>query len=603
MDYKETAKEIVNLIGGVENISGLEHCSTRLRFSLKDDSKVNTEKLQSVKGVLKVIINSQCQIVIGNEVKEVYDEVKKITGDTINQEQDNSKGKKKVDIILDYMISIFQPLVPAIAGAGILKSLLLVLAMTPILSNESSTYQIFMNAADAALYFLPILVAYTTAKKLRVNELVAVTIVGMTILPKMLTLIGEGTSLMGFSVENITYPYQVFPAILIVLVYAQIERFLTKYTIKQIRIFFVPMVSILIMTPVALLILGPLGYNIGELITTVIFGIYNSFGWLAVALLAALLPFMVATGMHKAFIPYVVSSIGTLGYEILYNSASLCHNISEAGMCYAVAVRTKDENKKQVAISAAISATCGITEPALYGITLQNKTSLISVVLGSLISGTYIGIFAVKAFVAVGPGLPSMTMFVDPADPMNIIRAFIGFCIALGSSFVITLFLYKEDVVVEEDNVEKTEVELNNSINGEMINLDEVNDEIFSSKVMGDGFASIPASDKLLSPCNGNVEMLFETNHALGLKLENGAELLIHIGIDTVNIKEDVFTPCIKCGDKVEAGQELIKFNLNRIKELGYDPTIMYIITNTSDFIIKNEEQNCLVTRKGEDVK
>ncbi len=603
MNYKQVAENILKHVGGKENVSGLEHCSTRLRFSLVDDSIVDQGVLESVDGVLKVIINSQCQVVIGNEVNEVYDEILTLLGGEVKNTNTSGAKKKPIDVVLDYLISIFQPLVPAIAGAGILKSILLVAAMTPLLDAEGSSYQVMMNAADAALYFLPVLVAFTTAKKLRVNELVAVTIVSMTILPNMLALIGEGTSLLGFGVENISYPYQVFPAILIVFAYAPIERFFTKISPKPIRIFFVSMMSILVMTPIALLILGPLGFYIGEVITAFILALYGNFGWVAVAILAALLPFMVSAGMHKALAPYAISSVGSTGYELLYLPASLAHNISEAGMCFAVALKTKNEDKRSTAISAGISASCGITEPALYGVTLQSKQCMSAVVIGSLISGTFIGLSAIKAFTVVGPGIPSMTMFVDQADPSNFIKAVIAFIIALASTFIITLFIYKEPEEVVESELVETEVTLDSNLNGKSIILEEVNDEIFSSKVMGDGFAVLPQAGILKAPAAGQVEMVFETNHALGLKLENGAELLIHIGIDTVSIEEKVFESLIKVGDKIDKGQDLVNFNLERIKELGYDPTTMFIVTNSQEYDTLSNGNAHIVKRKEQDVK
>lgn len=603
MNYKQVAENILKNVGGKENISGLEHCSTRLRFTLVDDSIVNQEVLESVDGVLKVIINSQCQVVIGNEVNEVYDEVLTLLGGEISNTNTSRAKKKPIDVMLDYLISIFQPLVPAIAGAGILKSLLLVLAMTPVLDVEGNTYQVMMNASDAALYFLPVLVAFTTAKKLRVNELVAVTIVSMTILPNMLSLIGEGTSLLGFGVESISYPYQVFPAILIVFAYAPVERFFTKISPKPIRIFFVSMMSILIMTPIALLILGPLGFYIGEVVTVFIVTLYEHVGWVAVAILAGLLPFMVSAGMHKALAPYAISSVGTTGYELLYLPASLAHNLSEAGMCFAVALKTKSEDKRSTAISAGISASCGITEPALYGVTLQSKQCMSAVVIGSLISGSFIGLSAIKAFTIVGPGIPSMTMFVDQSDPSNFIKAVIAFIIALASTFIITLFIYKEaDEVVECESVEE-DVTLDPDLNGKAIILEEVNDEIFSTKVMGDGFAVIPEVGQLKAPAAGQVEMVFETNHALGLKLENGAELLIHIGIDTVSIEEKVFESLIKVGNKIVEGQDLVNFNLERIIELGYDPTTMFIVTNSQEYATVSNENGYVIKRKEQDVK
>lgn len=603
MNYNKVAKEVLKLVGGKDNVSGLEHCTTRLRFTLVDDSIVDVDALENVNGVLKVIINSQCQVVIGNEVNEVYNEVVKEIGGEISGKNSSNKGKKKIDIVLDYLISIFQPLVPAIAGAGILKSILLVAAMTPILDDSGSTYQIMMNAADTALYFLPVLVAFSTAKKLKVNELVAVTIVAITIMPNILSMIGEGTTIFGLEVQNIAYAYQVFPAILIVLVYAPVESFLAKYSPKPIRIFFVSMMSILVMTPVALLILGPLGFYAGEILTAIILAMYNHFGWIAVAILAGLLPFMVSAGMHKALAPYAISSVGTAGYELLYLPASLAHNISEAGMCLAVALKTKDDDKRSTAISAAISASCGITEPALYGVTLQSKKCMSAVVLGALISGTFIGLSAIKAFTVVGPGLPSMTMFVDQTDPSNFIKALIAFVIALVSSFIITMVIYKEDEIDgnEQVDVDIDKVTIESELNGERVLLENVNDEVFASKAMGDGFASKPVNGNLLSPVDASIEMIFETNHALGLKLENGAKLLIHIGVDTVNIKDKVFESKVKVGDTVSVGQQLVRFDKEKIEELGYDTTIMFIVTNSQEYAIEEVDDKFAVSRKEED--
>lgn len=299
MNYNQTATQIIALIGGKENVSHLEHCSTRLRFTLKDDSLVKVKALESVEGVIGVRQNSQCQVIIGNDIIEVYDQVVSQLGSIADSKEDvNLKNKKWGVILLDFIISIFQPLVPAIAGGGILKSLLLLISVLGLISTKQPTYQLLNLVAGAPLYFLPILVAITTANKLKVNQLVAVSVVGALILPDLTTLLATGTKFMGFGIENVAYASQVFPAILAVLFYAQVEHFFTKFSPKPIRIFFVPMMCLLITVPVTLLILGPLGYNIGTVLSTGIVWLYSHLGWLATALLAAFLPFMVVTGMH-----------------------------------------------------------------------------------------------------------------------------------------------------------------------------------------------------------------------------------------------------------------------------------------------------------------
>lgn len=588
MDKKETAKSVVALVGGKENIAHLEHCSTRLRFTLKDDGLVEKEQLEKVDGVIGVRQNVQCQVIIGNDVVEVYDEVMQILGHQLDH-SDEIKGKKQSwsAILLDFIISIFQPLIPAVAGGGVLKSMLLLASLLGILDNQSQTYQVLNLIGGAPLYFLPILVAMTTANKLKVNQLVAVSAVGALILPDMTAMLTEGATFVGFDLQNIAYASQVFPAILTVLFYAQIEKWFTKFSPKPIRIFFVPMMSLLITVPIALLILGPLGFQVGSVFSAIIIWLYEQLGWVATGLLAAVLPLMVVTGMHKAMIPYAVSSMSELGAELLYLPASLAHNIAESGACFAVAIRTKDQKLRSTAISAGISALFGITEPALYGVTILHKRVLYGVMAASLIGGTTAGIFAIKGFALVGPGLASITMFVDEANPMNLIWAFVTLGVSFVASFVFVLFLFKDKVIEQEANVYTKSEVLAKPVSGQVISLAEVKDDVFSSGMIGEGFGIIPDHGELVAPEDGEITMLFETNHAIGLKTNNGAELLFHIGIDTVQLEGKYFSAAVSTGDFVKKGQPLIHFDLQAIKDLGYDTTVICVVTNKENFVIE----------------
>lgn len=594
MNYKETAEQIVLQVGGKENVSHLEHCSTRLRFTLKDKSKANVEKLEAIDGVMGVRQNVQCQVIIGNDVVEVYDEVKKMLGE-LSDSGNQPKEKQKIGaIILDFVISVFQPLVPAIAGGGILKSLLMLASISGLMSDQSQTYQILNLIGGAPLYFLPILVAMTTANKLKVNQLVAVSAVGALILPDMTAMLAEGATFMSFNVENIAYASQVFPAILTVLFYAQMEKLFTRFSLKSIRIFFVPMMSLLITVPISLLILGPLGYNVGTIFSSVIITLYNQFGWLATALLAAILPLMVVTGMHKAMIPYAVSSMSELGMELLYLPASLAHNIAESGACFAVSIKTKDKKLRSTAISAGISAMFGITEPALYGVTILNKRVLYGVMGASLIGGGFAGITAIKGFALVGPGLASITMFADKDNPMNLVWAFATLGLSFVVAFIAVLVLFK-DKKVEEATKETIDLEtaagvelLSSPVVGRVIPLTEVKDEVFASGMVGAGVGIIPETGELVAPESGEITMLFETNHAIGMKLENGAELLFHIGIDTVQMEGDGFVSFVKSGDDVKRGQKLIEFDLQKIAAAGLDPTVICVVTNQDRFNVSS---------------
>lgn len=595
MDFNTSAKEIIAGVGGAKNVATLIHCSTRLRFTLNDFDQVDLEALKKVDGVLgAVIAGGQCQVIIGNDVIEMFDAVDAQlagkTGSTAAKGPKQSFGK----VALDFIIGVFQPLVPAIAGGGILKAVLMLLAMLGWVSDKSQTYQILNIVGGAPLYLLPLLVAITAAQKLKVNPLVAVSTVGVLILPDMVTMLTKGTELFGMKVMNVTYSSQVFPAILSVLFYALMERLFTKYSPKPIRIFFVPMMAMLITAPVTLLFLGPLGYVVGEGFVSVILFLNTHLGWLATALLAGVLPFMVATGMHKPMIPYVVSSFSAVGKEALYLPASLAHNISESGTCFAIAIRTSDAKMRGVAISAAISALFGITEPALYGVTLQHKRALISVITGSVIGGAYMGIVSLTGFTIVGPGLASLPMFVDKSDPANLIHALIGFVISFVVSFVAGLLLWKNEAETNTDDVKKTsEVaaeDLNAPIAGQVMPLSEVPDDVFSQGLIGQGVAIDPSEGRLVAPTAGTIEMVYETKHALGMKTDNGAELLFHIGLDTVQLNGQYFESAVQVGQHVEAGELLETFDLDKIKVAGYNPITMMVVTNQNDYTVAVDE-------------
>lgn len=589
-DYASTAKAVLKLVGGESNVSHLEHCSTRLRFTIADAGKVNKDGLKATSGVMGVVSSgNQCQVIIGNDVIEVYDELLKLGKFEGGKEASADGGKKNfAAMALDMMVGIFQPLVPAIAGAGILKALLTILTTFGILTADDVVYKVFYYVADAALYYLPILVAVTTATKLNVNRLVAVSIVGAMIYPNTAALLGTegGAVFLGLTLQNVGYTGQVFPAILTVMFMAVIERFFNKISPKAIRVFFVPLMCFAVTFPVSLLILGPLGYNIGALLTTAILALYNSLGWLAVALVAAILPFMISLGMHKALVPYAVASISDPGFDMLYLPASLAHNISEGGACLAVALKTKDDELRSTAISAGISGLFGITEPALYGVTLQHKKVMMSVCASSFIGGLFIGLTKIKAFAAVGPGIASMPMYIDSENGMNFIYAVIGFVISVALSFIFTLVLFKDEDVAEAKAPELAadERRIVSPLDGKLIDLSEVNDEAFSAGILGDGMAVIPEKGELYAPADATIDTVFDSKHAISMVCDNGAELLLHVGLDTVKLEGKHFDPQVKDGDKVKAGQLLMKFDLKALKKEGFDVVTPVIITNSADY-------------------
>lgn len=604
MDYQTLAKHILQFVGGKENIIHLEHCSTRLRFTLKDVKQTNREELERLDGVIGVRSNAQFQVIIGNEVVEVYDELAKLIGE-ISADQNINKEKKPVGtILLDFIISVFQPLIPAIAGGGVLKSLLLLLSLLGVMDTNSSTYLLLNLIGGAPLYFLPILVAMTTARKLKVNEIVAVSAVSALLLPEMATLLADGTSFLGFSIENIAYASQVFPAILTVLFYSIVEKYVTKISPKPIRIFFVPMVALLATVPVALLILGPLGYNVGGAFSYLIVELYQRLGWLATGLLAAVLPLMVVTGMHKAMIPYAVSSMGELGKEMLYLPASLAHNIAESGACFAVSLKTKNMKLRQTAISAGISALFGITEPALYGVTILHKRVLSIVMVSSFIGGIFAGIMALEAFALVGPGIASITMFASADQPMNLVWAFVCTALSFVVSFVGGLVFFKdqEEATTQEENESRRGGTwgIVSPVKGQVIPLETVPDDVFSSGMVGEGVGVIPEEGIVFSPEEAQVTMLFETGHAIGLRTVSGVELLIHVGIDTVKLQGEGFHALVQEGQMVQPGERLLEFDIEKIKQAGFDPVVVVVVTNQKEYHIDRQVENQSVTPETE---
>lgn len=591
MNHLQTALDIITQVGGAENIEHIEHCSTRLRLSLYDNGKVNEAALAKIDGVLGVRINVQCQVIIGHEVVQVYEAVRSLAGEPQAQSTQSvstkaSRGAQAVD----FVISVFQPLVPAIAGGGVLKSLLLLLDVLGWLSRDSDTYKVLDNIGSAPLWFLPILVAITTAMKLKVNVLVAVSAVSVMLLPAMTKQLAEGTAFMSFDLHNVAYASQVFPAILCVLFYAQTEKLFNRYSPGALRIFLSPMLSLLVTVPVTLLILGPLGYELGAGLATVILWLYGKLGFVATGLLAAALPFMVAAGMHKPMLPYAVASMSQFGREMLYLPASLAHNIAESGACLAIALKSKDKVLKSTAFSAGISALFGITEPALYGVTLLNKKALYSVILGSVVGGAFIGWMAIEAFALVGPGLASISMFVSPDNSMNIVWAFAGAGLSFAIAFISALLLWRDKAAEKTD-----ELTFTRPVEGQIIPLEDVNDDVFARKIMGDGIAIVPSQGVLRAPADGTVVNIFESGHALSLLTDAGVELIFHIGIDTIKLQGEGFSPQVKEGQQVKRGETLIEFSLDTITAAGLDPVVMMVVTNGERFSLtpgSNDDKN-----------
>lgn len=607
MTVEKLADEILNAVGGTKNIDRMTHCITRLRFNIKNQSIVKDDKIKKIDGVLGTVNQSgQYQIIIGDEVEKVYDLIleKLNKNQSTNSSIDPGKHKKAnlFGRIIDSISSILSPLIPPLAAAGMLKVILLILSMTNILSTKGNTYITLNFISDSVFYFMPLLVAYAASVKFKCNSVLAIVLAGVLLHPTFTALIGkEGASLsvFGLPIPLVKYNATVLPTLLMVWFMSYVERFAEKISPKPIKVFFKPLVVMLIVAPITLVIIAPIGNAIGNYLATIFTYLLDKQGWLAVALLSSVYPTLVMVGMHRALTPIGLSLYNSLGYEPLLKAASLCSNFSQASACVAVAIKSKNKELKQIAFSAATTAFIGgITEPAMYGVTLKLKRPFIACMISGAVAGIYAGITALKAYAYATPSIFSFAMFMGP-ESNNIIHAIITAAIAIVGAFALTWILGFEDPVDESSNPTEekgAENEVNRSmktpeykiyapVSGNVINLREVNDETFAKEMCGKGVAIQPLESTFLSPVDGIVEVVFKTKHAIGFKSDDGVQVMLHIGIDTVNLEGKYFDVLVEEHSKVTKGQPIVKIDMEKIKGLGYDLTTCVIVTNTNDYL------------------
>jgi len=603
MTNQDLACEIIAGVGGDENIATLQHCSTRLRFTLADDSRVDRARLEALPGVLGVVVGPQTQVVVGAKVADVYRAVERERSPkNVVATRQPLTFKRAGSVFMEFVVGVFSPIIPAIAGAGVFKSLLIAAVALGWVAKDNPTYLTLVAIPDAVFYFLPLLVTFTAARRLGVNIPLALGIVGLLVFPGFATLVSNGTSVFGVGVPVVSYGSQVFPPILTVLLLWAVEHWVTKITPAPIRVFFVPLVCIIVVAPAMIFLLGPLGFWLGSLLTSGMLWLHGTLGWVAVALLAGVLPFIISVGMHKAFIPPTVATIAATGRESFYNVSSLAHNISESGSSFAVAFRTKNTTLRATAISAGVSALFGITEPALYGVTLQNRRALISVITGAVTAGAYLGLTNVASFVAVGPGLASISMFVDAENPWNLVNALVGAGIAWAVSFIVCFMLWRDSdsttLRVLGENAEEsastpvgsaaagTRVQLQAPVTGRVIPLSEVDDAVFASASLGEGIAVIPSDGRVVAPVSGEIVSLLPSRHAIGLRTDEGVEVLVHVGIDTVRLAGTYFEAHAAQGDRVAAGDLLVTVDLDAVRAAGYDLTTPVVVLNSDAWAV-----------------
>ncbi len=600
MNHGELAREILGRIGGKENIVSYTHCMTRLRFNLKDEKKADTEALRSTPGVMGVVQSGgQYQVIIGAEVKNVYTALSSMAdpgGGAPGGGEEKKDERNAFVRLLDTIAGIFTPVIPAITGAGILKALLALLSVAGLLSKESDTYTILTAFADAAFYFLPFLLAYSAARKFNCSIVLSMTVAGILLHPTLSGLLngGEAVHLFGVPVTPASYSSSVIPIILTVWFLSWVEPIADKISWKPIKFFTQPLITLVVTGFAAVTIIGPIGTLIGDGIAWGIERIDRFVPWLVPMIIGAFSPFLVMTGTHYGLIPIGINNIATAGVDTLVGPGMLGSNIAQGGASLAVAVRTKDEELKQVAASAGITAVCGVTEPAMYGVNLKLKRPLIPVMIAGAAAGLYMGLMGVGRYTTGSPGLLALPGYIGTEGFANItnavIASVIAFVIGFGGTLIIPLGEKKKAAEAKpapsrpKEQAAAGRITLLAPLKGKVIPLSEVKDPTFAEAVLGEGTAIIPDTGLLVSPADGIVESVPETRHAVMMTSDSGAEILMHIGIDTVELEGKHFRSFVHSGDRVKVGDPLIEFDPDAIRKAGYDLTTPVVITNSDQF-------------------
>lgn len=610
--YTELVTDILNHVGGKENIISVKHCVTRLRFQLRDEAKADTDYLTQRDGVVTVVkAGGQYQVVIGNHVPDVYAEFLAVSGlagagSLDIDEGDGPKGNL-FDRFVDLISGIFQPSLGALAAAGIIKGVVAIMANLFKLNADNSALYVILNAAgDGFFQFLPIVLAYNAANKFKMNPFTAMAVAMALVYPSLPATVAKLSEtglnhVFGIPFElpsSGSYLSSVMPVLLAVWVASHIEKVMKKITPDVVKVFVVPFVTIILAVPATFLAVGPLANMASDALSAGFTGIMGISPILYGVVLAGLWQVLVMFGLHWAIVPLAIVQFGQNGWSNILLPAFVC-SFTQTGALLAILFKTKEQKVKSVALPAFISSIFGVTEPAIYGITLPMKTPFYISIFVSAILGGAIQLFDLKNYAMGAMGIFAYPGYVSPESGLTPMWIAIAFTlVAVVATFIIqmmvpvpTLYAKASEVAVSEAPVtavpELQEIKqeiLASPVTGKVVTLADVADEVFASGAMGNGIAVEPSEGLVCAPTNAEVTLVFPTGHAIGLTTENGAELLIHIGMDTVSLDGKGFETFVKVGDKVTAGQKLVQFDIATVQAAGLPITTPIIVTNTADF-------------------
>ncbi|NME48399.1 PTS transporter subunit EIIC [Enterococcus gallinarum] len=596
---KEIAVRVLDAVGGKENVNSVVHCATRLRFKLKDEGKADTNRLNQDDDVIQVVQSGgQYQVVIGSHVSDVYRELTGVANFDGESEKSAEKGNP-LNQLIDIISSIFTPFLGAMAGAGVLKGFLTLAVTMNWLAADSGVYTVWYAIADGLFTYLPVMLAFTAAKKFKTNEFLAVSLAMALVHPSITELAGQTLSFVGIPViiGASAYTSSVIPIILAVFLQSYVERFFKKVIPSFLQIICVPLAVFLIMAPVTFIVVGPLGTIVGNLLGSGYDAIYNLSPILAGAIMGGLWQVFVMFGMHWGFVPIAMVNLTQFGFDTMVPML-LPAVLAQGGAALAVFFITKNVKLKGLALSSTITSLFGITEPTVYGVTLPLKKPFIAACISGAIGGAIVGFSQVKNYTFGLVSLLSLPSFIpqDTQDMSGLIAAAIGTAVAFGAAFVLTFVLRFEDQPNPADtDTEKSKVPapsttnervvLSSPLAGRVVPLNEVKDQVFSSGAMGKGIAIDPANGTLVAPADGTITTLFPTGHAIGLTTTDGVEILMHIGMDTVELEGKGFEIFVKQEDQVKKGDLLVKFDLSLIKEAGYSTVTPIVVMNTPNYL------------------
>ncbi len=607
MDYKKLGKDILVQIGGKENILSISHCVTRVRFVLKDEKKANDNAIKQMQGVLDVVKQGgQYQVVIGPSVKKVYDVLIKEPGlseETLDDSQANQENDKNLlTKALGLVSSIFIPILGILSGAGMIKAMLALISVFGLLSDTDGTYIILNALSDVLFYFFPVAIGWSAAKRFGIKEIYGIVLGAFLVYPSIVAAAtGESThtlfsgtifsmnyqlTFLGIPVALQNYASTVIPIIVIVWIASYVYKFFDTYIPDVLKMVFVPFFTLIVTGVTSLIIIGPISIVFQNILSNTVSWLINLNTGIAGFLLGAFWSILVMFGLHWAVIPFFAINVAQYGYDII-NPLIFSGAPAILGATIGVAIRTRNKDTRAVSTAAAVSSFFGVSEPALYGILIPRKWVLITCLSGAGIGGAIAGLAGSKLYTFGAHGLLGLPTFINP---QGIDSGFIGLCISGVVAFAFALISAliigdkkNEASFLSKKEEDKKQIDYYAPVKGKAIDLINVEDEVFSKLVVGDGIAIQPSEGKIYAPSDAIVRVAYPTGHAIGLSGSHGEEILIHIGINTVDLRGEHFTSHIQQGMKVKKGDLLAEFDLEAIKKQGYDPTVMVIVTKTDN--------------------